>query len=85
MKEKGFFREAFVTYITENYECDNFATELINRILDYARDYEHIGKDDFVRFVSEMIPGVTFGEVAQFADNDILTAKGIEEKRRWLV
>lgn len=83
--EKGFARSEFNTYLAEKFNgLENpWLRELVNNVLDYATKYEHVGKDQFVEFVSSMLPELEFGEVAQFAEDAILTADGIRRKREW--
>lgn len=81
--EKGFDRIAFMEHLENTFSgFDNsFLRELVENVLDYATKNEHVGKDKFCYFVSEMLPEVSFGEVAAFCEDGILTAWGQQEKR----
>ena len=86
MSNKGFDDTAFMEYLERSFNgFDNcFMRELVKNIVNYAQKHEHVSKDQLVYFISDMIPEVTFGEVAQFADDDILTASGLSEKRNFI-
>lgn len=86
MSNKGFDDAAFVSYLEKQFNgFDNcFMRELVGNIIDYAHKHEHVSKDQFIYFISNIIPEVAFGEVAQFADDDIITANGISEKQKYI-
>jgi hypothetical protein len=86
MKYKGFDKYGFIQYLDKEFHGldDNMFRETIINIIDYAHEHEHVSKDMFCEFVSDMIADVTFGEVAMFIDDDCLTENGQAEKRRWL-
>ena len=52
--------------------------------IEYANEHEHISKDMFCKFVSDMIDEVEFGEVAMFMDDKCLTENGKAEKNKFL-
>ena len=82
---KGFNDYEFMMYLERTFTgLDNyFLRETIGNIIEYAHNHEHVSKDQFVYFLTDMIPEVSFGEVAQFADDDILTEAGILKKREF--
>ena len=86
MSNKGFDDAAFMRYLEREFNgFENcFLRELVENLIDYAHKHEQVSKDQFVYFISDMLPEVTFGEVAQFADDDILTANGLSEKRNFI-
>ena len=79
---KGFNKNAFMEWITNNIEIGTFGVRAVENIIDYAAKYEHVSKDQFAYFISEMIPEVIFSEVAFFCDDDILTDYGKAEKSK---
>lgn len=86
MEYKGFNREGFLEYLNETfYGLDNpMFRNTIRNIIEYANEHEHISKDMFCKFVSDMIDEVEFGEVAMFMDDKCLTENGKAEKNKFL-
>lgn len=84
---KGFDKDNFMEYMEQTFDgFDNtFLRETVGNIIDYAHKNEHVGKDQFVEFLDAMLPEVTFGEIAMFCEDAILTDYGKEQKRIWLV
>ena len=88
---KGFDKDNFMEYMSETF-CGPFGgyegaylRELVENIINYAHKWEHVGKDQFVEFLDAMLPEVTFGEIAMFCEDAILTDNGKEQKRKALV
>lgn len=77
---KGFNKNAFMEWLTNNFTVENFGRYTVENIIDYASEHEHVSKDQFAYFVSDMIPEITFSEVAFFCDDDILTSYGKSKK-----
>lgn len=84
MKEKGFDRAGFMKYLEDTFNgFDNsFLRQTVENIIDYAQKWEHVSRDQFAYFLSDMIPEIEFSEVARFCDDDILTDWGREQKFR---
>lgn len=84
---KGFDKDNFMEYMEQTFDgFDNsFLRETVENIINYAHKYEHVGKDQFVEFLDAMLPEVTFGEIAMFCEDAILTDYGKEQKRMELV
>lgn len=61
--EKGFDRRAFMNYINDEYEINTFCIDMIDSIIEYAHNYEHVSKDQFADFVSHLL-SIEFAEVA---------------------
>lgn len=90
--KKGFNDEAFMAYMTYRFpnifveapeDSYSFVRELLMNLIEYAHKHEHVSKDQFCMFLSDLIPEVEMGEVAAFMEDNCLTASyGIAEKRR---
>jgi hypothetical protein len=74
---KGFNAGEFYNFLAEKYHFnrykDTFTVGLLDNIVGYAHANEHIVKDQFAQFITDMVPGVTFLEVASFCEDKILT------------
>lgn len=79
---KGFDERGFMAYLEETFGgFDNcFLRGAVQNVIDYAQKWEHVSKDQFAYFLSDMLPEVEFGEVAMFCDDAILTADGQKMK-----
>ena len=77
--ENGFDRRAFTDYINNEYETNAFCRDIIDSIIEYAHNHEHVSKDQFADFVSDLL-GIEFAEVAAFCEDHCLTRYGIEKK-----
>lgn len=79
--EKGFNREGFLNWLKEEFSgClgNEWDCQLVNNILDYARDHEHISKNQICDYLSDILPDVDFWDVAMFCEDKILTDHVIE-------
>ena len=83
---KGFDEQAFMAYLEEKFNGfeNPFLRGIVENIIEYAQRHEHISKDQFCWFLCDMIPEVEFCEIAQFAEDDILTDYGKGEKQKQL-
>ena len=79
---KGFDENNFMAYLEATFNGfeNSFLRDLVRNVIDYAKKYEHVSKDQFAYFVSDMLPEIEFGEVAMFCDDVILTADGQKMK-----
>lgn len=79
---KVFDKDNFMEYMEQTFDgFDNsFLRETVENIIEYAHKNEHVSKDQFVEFLDAMLPEVTFGEIAMFCEDAILTKWGIEQK-----
>ena len=68
--------------LEENFTTDNYARQTVLNIIDYAHKHEHISKDQFAYFISDLLPEVEFLEVARFCDDAILTNGTLKELGR---
>ena len=86
MIEKGFNGDAFLSYLAENFNgFENcFLRQTIENILEYGQKYHHISKGQFVYFLYDLIPKLDIAEIAQFANDEILTNQLILEKQAFL-
>ncbi len=84
--EQRFNKDAFMEYMRNTFQCfeNHFVWDLVENVIDYASKYEHISKDQFVYFVSDILPEVEFGEVAAFVDDECLTDNGKYMKYKWM-
>ena len=81
---KGFDREAFMKYMEKSFDLTIcFSRGLIENVIEYAKEHEHVSKDMFAYFVSDLIPEIDFMEVCGFCEDAILTSNGIYEKERF--
>lgn len=84
---KGFAKDDFMEYMEQTFDGfdSSFLRETVENIIEYAHKYEHVSKDQFAEFISSMLPEVTFGEIAMFCEDAILTSNGREQKYSALV
>ncbi len=84
--KQGFNKTAFMEYMENTFNGfeNSFLRELVENVIEYANKFEHVSKDQFVYFVSDMLPEVEFGEVAAFMNDDCLTHEGKALKYEWL-
>lgn len=81
-----FNKKAFMAYMEENFNGfeNPFMRRLIDNVVEYGEKEKTHSKDQLVYFLSDIIPEVEFGEIAQFADNSYLTKTGLMQKQDWL-
>ena len=79
---KGFDSNGFMEWLEENFTTDHYARQTVLNIIDYAHKHEHISKDQFAYFISDLLPEVEFLEVARFCDDAILTNGTLKELGR---
>lgn len=84
--EKGFNTQAFMDYLTRTFIGfeNSFLHETVQNVIAFALKHEHVSKDQFCDFISDMLPEVTFGEVAMFTEDCCLTREGQIEKQKAL-
>lgn len=78
----GFDKDDFLWYVSRNYikHACGYADDLVENLVNYAIKNEHVSKDQLCYFLSDMLPEIEFDEVAQFADDCILTKWGKQQK-----
>lgn len=82
--ENNFNKNAFFKYLFRGFH-QAFTLELAENIIDYAIKNNNVSRDQLVFFIMDIFPeGLEFGEIAQFADDSILTQRGREEKRVYM-
>lgn len=85
-----FNKEAFIRYLerknsgSENPLHSPFVTDMLENIFSFAEKCQNSSKDQFVYFLSDIIPDMEFGEIAQFMDDNYLTKTGQLEKFDWM-
>lgn len=85
--EKGFNKIEFIKYLSAKFygfEDNGMLKKITENIINYGQKHERISKDQFCYWISDMIPGIDFGEVAMFMDNSCLTDYGIKIKNKYL-
>lgn len=84
--EQGFNKTAFMEYLEKTFGGfeNSFLREIVENVIAYANMYERVSKDQFVYFVSDILPEVEFGEVAAFMDDGCLTDGGKCLKYKWM-
>ena len=70
---KGFNRDGFIEWLEDKHGLSSFTVELLDNIIDYAHKHEHVSKDQFAYFISDLVPEIEFIDVAKFCEDDILT------------
>ena len=80
----GFNDGAFLAYLAEIFgELGNrFFRDTLENILDFGHKFHHTSKGQLVYFLYNLIPGIELAEIAQFANDEILTNSLILEKRK---
>lgn len=84
---KDFDKAKFVEYMEKHFNgfSNSFLRELIENIIDYALKNKQCSKDQFVYFISDLLPEVEFGEVAMFMSDNCLTNNGQQMKYDFMV
>lgn len=82
----GFDKDDFLWYVSRNYlqHTNTYAADLVENLVNYAIKNEHVSKDQLCYYLADMLPEIEFEEVAQFADDSILTEWGKQQKARGL-
>ena len=81
----GFDKFGFLEMLHAKYaDCVRSAfMELLVEIVDDAYTSYNTSKDQLVLRLADMLPDLSFGEVAQFVDDSCLSEWGKAEKREW--
>lgn len=81
--EKGFNAEKFMAYLEQEFNgMENcMLRQIVENLINYGHKHEQVSKDQFVQWLADMIPEVSFGEVAAFMEDDCLTENGKREKQ----
>ena len=89
--KNGFDESQFILYMEEQFptvfggEAGRYVRSLLENLIDYAHKHEHVSKDQFCDFLSDLLPEVEMGEVAMFMEDCCLTESyGLAEKRRMM-
>jgi hypothetical protein len=70
---KGFNQDAFIEWMEETFEINDYGIEIVRIIIEYAQRWEHVGKDQFAGFIADMLPDVELLDVAKFCEDGCLT------------
>lgn len=73
MYNEGFNETAFIEWIEDKFELNTYAVQMVINIIEYAQKLEHVSKDQFAYFISDLLPEVEFEEVANYCEDCILT------------
>ena len=79
---KGFNRDGFIEWLEDKYALNSFAVELLDNIIEYAHKHEHVSKDQFAYFISELMPEIEFIDVAKCCEAAILTNDTLRQLRK---
>ena len=79
---KGFNRDGFIEWLEDKHGLNSFTVELLDNIIDYAHKHEHVSKDQFAYFISDLVPEVEFLDVARYCEDGILTRDTLRELGR---
>lgn len=84
--EKGFNAEKFMAYLEQEFNgMENCMFRgIVENLIEYGHKHEQISKDQFCYWLSDLIPEISFGEVAAFMDDDCLTENGKTKKQQAL-
>lgn len=77
---KGFKEKEFIRYIINEYEIDSYALLLLENVINYGQEFQHISKGQFVHFIYDMIPYVELETILRFCCDEILTDDLIQLK-----
>ena len=82
-RDKGFARQDFMAYLERavNGFSNPFLRELVDNLIDYGLKHEHVSKDMFCYWLSDILPEISFDEIAAFMEDKCLTDNGIKYKR----
>ena len=81
----GFDKLGFLEMSYRKYRCEEepMLAELIENIVYDAYTKHNASKDQLVLRLADILPDLSFGEVAQFVDDSCLSECGKAEKREW--
>lgn len=83
--EKGFNRSGFMAYMEQEFHMENCMLRgIVENLIEYGHKHEQVSKDQFVQWLADMIPEISFGEIAAFMEDDCLTEHGKAEKQQAL-
>lgn len=87
-KTNGFAVTDFQQYLEQEfpsvYKRSNYTRELVENLIGYGIEHENEYKDQFCDFLADIIPEISFKEVAMFMDDKHLTEYWICEKQEML-
>lgn len=87
-KTDGFLASDFIDFIRQEfpsiYRGNCYVRELVENLIGYGLEHENESKDQFCDFLADIIPEISFGEVAMFMDDRHLTEYGTLEKQSTL-
>ena len=81
----GFDKFGFLGMSYRKYRCEEepMLAELIENVVYDAYTKHNASKDQLVLRLADILPDLSFGEVAQFVDDSCLSECGKAEKREW--
>jgi hypothetical protein len=82
--ENGFNNTGFMEYLEKSFNGfeNSFLRGTVKNIIEFGLKHERVSKDQFCYWISDMLPEVSFGEVATFMDDKSLTEWGLREKQK---
>lgn len=81
-----FDEEGFFDYMDEKFGVSENPAfeETVKQIVSYGKKHERVSKDQFCYWLTDMIPVISFGEVAMFVPDSSLTEWGQNEKKKFI-
>lgn len=78
----GFDKSGFIDYLQENFTMDQgYVLNIIDNIIQYGIQQQNVSCDQLVWFLYDILPDISFKEIAVYCDDDKLTAYGLSEKK----
>lgn len=76
----GVDQGSFYDWISETFVVDSgYAWQLLSNIIDYGIGHENVSKDQLANWITDIVPEVSFEEVALFCADEILTNSTLKE------
>lgn len=78
----GFDKSGFMDYLQSNFTMNQrYALDMIDNIIQYGIQKQNVSRDQLVWFLYDILPDISFKEIAVYCDDDKLTAYGLSEKK----
>ena len=80
--EKGFNKQGFMAYLEKTINGFNqpYFRELVENLIEYGLKWHHFSKNQFCYWLEELLPEISFAEIAAFMADECLTGYGLEKK-----
>lgn len=77
---KGFREMDFFEYVTEKHNLNNYSLALLENIVNYGQEFQHVSKGQFVHFLYDMISFIEINTILKFCCDEILTEELLNAK-----